>query len=137
MRWCHSVGGILADNWNMVMERRLNGHQLKHLNLISRCHTASLGGTINECQQCNHLNFIYHSCRNRHCPSCGSSKRDLWIERQQSYLLNVSYYHVVFTMPSELNNLCMYEPRIMYDLLFHASWKTLQLFADDHKYLGT
>lgn len=136
MKWRHSVGGILADNWNHVMSSGFNGHQLKHLHLISRCHTPSLGGSLIECQDCNTHEYIYHSCRNRHCPSCGGSKRDAWIERQQSYLLDTSYYHVVFTIPQELNILCMYAPRIMYDLLFRASWKTIQTFAADHKYLG-
>ena len=136
MRWKHTVGGILADNWKTVDNSRLNGHQLKHLNLISRCHTPSLGGTLNECQDCDAENYIYHSCRNRHCPSCGISKVGQWVQRQQSYLLDTSYYHVVFTLPKELNQLCMYKPRIMYDALFHASWKTLHTFANDHKFLG-
>ena len=136
MKWSHSVGGILADNWDIVLDNKLNGHQLKHLDQLSRCHTASLGGTVNECQQCSEVSYIYHSCRNRHCPSCGASKRDEWIERQQSYLLDTSYYHVVFTMPQDLNIMCMYAPRVMYDLLFRASWKTIQTFANDHKYLG-
>jgi len=136
LRWRHTVGGILADNWTMVMDGGFNGHQLKHLNLISRCHTASLGGTINECQDCNEQSYIFHSCRNRHCPSCGGSKRDQWIQKQQSYLLDTSYYHVVFTIPRELNTICMYAPRVMYDLLFHASWQTIRTFGNDHKYLG-
>ena len=136
MRWRHTVGGILADNWKLVLNNNLNGHQLKHLNQISRCHTASLGGTVNECQECNDISYSYHSCRNRHCPSCGGSKRNEWIKRQQSYLLDTPYYHVVFTMPQELNILCMYAPRLMYDTLFKASWKTIQIFANDHKYLG-
>jgi len=136
LKWQHTIGGILADNWSMVQNMGLNGHQLKHLHLISRCHTPSLGGTLIECIDCNSHQYRYHSCRNRHCPSCGSSKRDAWIERQQSHLLDTSYYHVVFTMPHELNTLCMYQPRLMFNLLFTASWRTIQTFAADHKYLG-
>ena len=136
MKWRHTLGGILADNWTLVRNNNLNGHQLKHLNQISRCHTPSLGGTVNECLECSELSYTYNSCRNRHCPSCGGSKRDQWIQRQQSYLLDTAYYHVVFTMPKELNTLSMYAPRIMYDTLFTASWKTIQTFASDRKYLG-
>ena len=136
MKWQHTVGQILSNHWEQVLSNNLNGHQLKHLHQISRCHTASLGGSVHECQKCDELSYTYHSCRNRHCPSCGGSRRDEWIERQQSYLLDTSYYHVVFTIPSELNTLCMYQPRIIYDTLFHASWKTIQTFASDHKYLG-
>jgi len=90
MKWTHTVGSILADNWKLVRGNNLNGHQLKHLNLMSRCHTASLGGTVNECQKCSEISYTYHSCRNRHCPSCGGSKREQWIERQQSYLMDTS-----------------------------------------------
>lgn len=136
MKWTHTIGEILADNWSTVQDIGLNGHQLRHLNNISRCHTSSLGGTLLECQKCGHHNYIFHSCRNRHCPSCQGSKIEDWIKRQQSYLLDVPYYHVVFTMPSDLNQLCLHKPRIMYDVLFKASWKTLQIFAADQKYLG-
>jgi len=136
MRWKHSLSQILACNWNTVCDIGLNGHQLKHLNLISRCHSPSLGGTLNECQDCKNSNYIYHSCRNRHCPSCGVSKTEDWIKRQQAYLINTSYYHVVFTLPCELNQICLFKPKVIYDLLFKASWKTLQVFANDHKYLG-
>lgn len=136
MRWKHTLGGILADHWNLVLDCGLNGHQLKHLNLISRCHTPSLGGSVDECLECHENKYTYHSCRNRHCPSCGVGKQDQWIDKQQEYLLDTSYFHVVFTIPSELNILCLYAPRIIYDLLFQASWQTIQTFAKDHEFLG-
>lgn len=82
------------------------------------------------------MQYKYHSCRNRHCPSCQGSKREQWIKRQQKYLLDVPYFHVVFTLPEELRPLCLFKPRIMYDLLFKASWETIATLSKDHKYLG-
>lgn len=88
------------------------------------------------CKDCNHLQYRYHSCRNRHCPSCQGSKREEWIARQQKYLLDVPYFHVVFTLPQELRQLCLYKPRLMYKLLFKASWETINTLSKDNKNLG-
>jgi hypothetical protein len=82
------------------------------------------------------LQYKYHSCRNRHCPSCQGSKREQWIERQQKYLLDVPYFHVVFTLPEELRSLCLLNPKAMYNLLFKASWETIKTLSKDVKYLG-
>lgn len=102
---------------------------------ISKCHTAALGGLVLNCTKCGHLQYKYHSCRNRHCPSCQGSKREEWIKRQQKYLLDVPYFHVVFTLPSELRSMALHEPRIIYNLLFKASWETITTLSKDSKYL--
>jgi len=88
------------------------------------------------CLDCNHLQYKYHSCRNRHCPSCQGSKREDWINRQQEVLLDVPYFHVVFTLPAELRSLCLYQPKAIYNLLFKASWQTIATLSKDKKYLG-
>jgi len=88
------------------------------------------------CQDCSHIQYKYHSCRNRHCPSCQGGKREEWIVRQQQYLLDVPYFHVVFTLPSELRPLCMHKPRLLYNLLFRASWETIATLSKDKKHLG-
>ena len=82
------------------------------------------------------MQYKYHSCRNRHCPSCQGKKVDKWISKQQESLLDVPYFHVVFTLPKELRTLCLHKPRIMYSLLFRASWETINTLAGDSKYLG-
>ena len=136
MRWKHTIGDILSSNQKTIEHLSLNGHQRKHLGQLARCHTDASGGTRIDCNTCGHKHYIYLSCRNRHCPSCQGSRRDEWISRQQQYLLDVPYYHCVFTMPHELNQHCMRFPAIMYNLLFEASWATIQTFANDRKYLG-
>lgn len=136
MRWKYTIGDILSQNQDIIDKLDLNGHQRKHFSQLSRCHTDASGGVRIDCKSCGHKHYIYYSCRNRHCPSCQGSKRDQWIARQQKYLLDVPYYHVVFTMPHLLNSLCLYAPKIMYNLLFASSWETLQVFAKDKKYLN-
>src|SRR5690606_31984664 len=78
----------------------------------------------------------YNSCRNRHCPKCQGHKREQWIRAREEELLNVPYFHVVFTLPSELNHLCLYEPKLLYGLLFKTSWEVIAGFASNPKFLG-
>jgi hypothetical protein len=109
---------------------------LSVFNAIEQCRTAALGGHVDQCDRCHHLRISYNSCRNRHCPKCQSTNREKWIEAQQHNLLDVSYFHVVFTLPHELNTCCLHHPAEMYNLLFEASKQTICTFADDPKHLG-
>jgi len=108
------------------------------LNAISRCRTASLGYHLYRCSDkvCDHKKMQYHSCRNRHCPHCGNAKKEDWIEARLRELLPCKYYHVVFTLPHELNGMVMGNRRAMYNLLLEASAYTLSVFARDPKHLG-
>ena len=135
MRWEHTIGDILSSNQKTIENLSLNGHQRKHLSQLARCHTDASGGSRIDCNSCGHKHYIYLSCRNRHCSSCQGSKREQWIAKQQQYLLDVPYFHCVFTMPHELNQLCLRFPAVMYNLLFEVSWATIQTFASDRKYL--
>ena len=137
MKWKCSVGKIINDNWLVIRGSPLfNGFQLRHLNQLQNCRTAALGGHVNICDDCGYYRINYNSCRNRHCPTCQGLKREEWILRQEANLLNVPYFHVVFTLPSELNGLCLAHPRLMYQTLFRCSWQTIQAFAKDPKFLG-
>ena len=78
----------------------------------------------------------YNSCRNRHCPKCQGTEREKWIQAREAELLPVAYFHVVFTLPDTLNRLCLYKPRLLYDLLFTTSWCVLNSFGHDSKWLG-
>lgn len=109
---------------------------LKVLDALERCRTADLGGHIDGCSSCGHLRISYNSCRNRHCPKCQNTHRERWIQGRQGDLLPVSYFHVVFTLPSELNTYCLNNPKALYDLLFLASKQTIEAFACDPKHLG-
>ena len=114
----------------------LNTWQLRTLSAIKRCRTAALGGHIDACDSCGNITISYNSCRNRHCPKCQSEKREEWIQAREAELLPVPYFHVVFTLPSELNSLAMHEPRAVYDALFAATWQTVAVFAKDEKHLN-
>jgi hypothetical protein len=85
-------------------------HQQKTLRAITRCRTAALGGPVDGCDKCGNITVSYNSCRNRHCPKCQGHKRVEWIEKRQQDLLPCTYYHVVFTLPSELNPLALHSP---------------------------
>jgi hypothetical protein len=109
---------------------------LSVLNALEKCRTASLGGHVDGCDNCGHLRISYNSCRNRHCPKCQQVNKERWIMARQQQLLPVSYFHVVFTLPQELNTWCLHYPKQMYDLLFAASQQTINTFAHDEKHLG-
>jgi len=108
------------------------------LSKIQRCRTAEIGFHYYACNQdsCDHKEIMYHSCRNRHCPNCGNSKKEEWIESRLKELLPCKYYHVVFTLPHQLNAIIMGNRKVMFDLLFTASSYTLLKFASDPQYIG-
>jgi len=104
-------------------------HQQKTLRAISQCRTAALGGHVDVCTDCGTVKISYNSCRNRHCPKCQGHKREEWIQRREADLLPCTYYHVVFTLPQELNGLALHQPKAVYDCLFLSAWATLNLFG--------
>lgn len=85
---------------------------------------------------CESPQYRYHSCRNRHCPQCGALRKEEWIGASTQELLPVKYYHVVFTLPHELNSLVLGNRRALYKLFFDASAQTLLGFAKDRQYIG-
>lgn len=115
-----------------------NVHVQKVLQRLTMCRTASLGFHLYRCsdEQCGYIKYQYHSCRDRHCPNCGAIKKQEWIEARTQELLPVKYYHVVFTLPHELNSVVMGHRKLLFQLLFDASAQTLLCFANDPEYLG-
>ncbi len=106
------------------------------LHAIANCRTAALGGHIDACDSCGHIRISYNSCRNRHCPKCQGTQRERWIQARQQQLLPVKYFHVVFTLPQELNSYCLRYPAPLYNLLFACSKATIETFAAGSKHLG-
>jgi hypothetical protein len=102
---------------------------LKTLRAIKLCRTSSLGGHVDACQDCGSIQVSYNSCRNRHCPKCQGHKRAAWIQKRETEILPTTYFHVVFTLPSELNSLAMHQPKSVYDALFESAWQTLEKFG--------
>jgi hypothetical protein len=115
---------------------RLTWQQLKVLRAIEHCRTAALGGHLDRCSRCGHRAISYNSCRNRHCPKCLTNARDRWLADRQKELLNVGYFHVVFTLPHDLSWLALHNQKVVYRLLFQASAETLLEIAADPKQLG-
>lgn len=115
-----------------------NSHVQNVLQRLKICRTASLGYHVYRCdnEECGHIKYQYHSCRDRHCPNCGAIKKQQWIDARMQELLPVKYYHVVFTLPHELNGLVLGHRKLLFKLLFDASAGTLLCFAKDPKYLG-
>lgn len=135
MQKCLEVADILQKIWPNKDALKLNGWQIRTLDAVRRCRTAALGGHIDACDGCGNVSISYNSCRNRHCPKCQGDKREDWIAAREVELLPVPYFHVVFTLPSELNQVALYEPKIIYDTLFEAAWQTLETFGKNPKYL--
>jgi Putative transposase/Transposase zinc-binding domain len=113
-------------------------HTLRTLGAIEHCRTAYLGGHLDKCDNssCGHIRISYNSCRNRHCPRCQSTNKERWIQDRQADLLPCTYYHLVFTMPHEINTFCMQHPKELYNILFAASKETVEAFGRDPKHLG-
>jgi hypothetical protein len=110
--------------------------QRKVLRDIICCRTAALGGHKQKCDRCGHEQISYNSCRNRHCPQCQAAARARWLEAREQDLLDVAYFHVVFTLPAEIAPLALQNKRAIYGILFRAVATTLQTIARDPKHLG-
>ena len=117
-------------------KHRLPYHFYKVMHAIENCRTSKLGGHVDECTKCGHIKISYNSCRNRHCPKCQAYAREEWVEDRIKDLLPVGYFHVVLTIPQELNPLVLRNQKVMYDILFKAGSETLLELARDMKHLG-
>ncbi len=115
---------------------RLCGVQHRALRAIERCRTAALGGELRQCDACGERRYVYHSCRNRHCPKCQTLAKERWLVARRAELLPVPYYHLVFTLPHELNALAQGNPRTLYTMLFAAASETLVEFGRNPRWLG-
>ena len=115
---------------------RLSAQQKRVVNALVSCRTAALGGFKTCCEHCGAVTIQYASCRNRHCPKCQTLAQTRWVERQCAELLDIAYWHVVFTLPHELNPLAQGNPALIYRLLFNAASKTLLEFGRNPRWLG-
>ena len=115
---------------------RLCTVQHRALRAIERCRTAALGGELRQCDACGERRYVYHSCRNRHCPKCQTRAKERWLSARRAELLPVPYFHLVFTLPHELNALAQGNPRTLYAMLFAATSETLLEFGRNPRWLG-
>jgi Putative transposase/Transposase zinc-binding domain len=124
----------LADIFRLYGERYRRTHPLpashrKAMRAIEVCRTQELGGHLKKCDTCGFEHPAYNSCRNRHCPKCQSLAKAKWLEKQTAELLPVGYFHLVFTLPHELNRLILAHKKILLTLLFKAVSETLLEFG--------
>ena len=96
---------------------------------LLNCRTVRLGGHVERCNNCGMVRITYHSCRNRHCPKCQHMPRERWLEKRKNEILPTSYFHVVFTLPHELNTIILNNKKVMLNSLFAAASKTLLAFG--------
>ena len=137
MKAAYELADVLQAHWPAVQHRgRYNTWQLRTMDAVRRCRSASLGGHVDGCSSCGLLRISYNSCRNRHCPKCQGKQREEWIQARDEELLPVPYFHVVFTLPDTLNQLCMHKPAVLYNLLFKTAWSVINTFGHDDKWLG-
>ena len=133
------VADILRAHEARFLEKNrswLSFQQLKVLRAIQRCRTAALGGHLDSCSQCGRQAISYNSCRNRHCPKCQTQARQRWLAAREREVLGVPYFHVVFTLPHDLNPLCQRNQSLLYNLLFRSSAAAMLEVAADPKHLG-
>jgi site-specific recombinase XerD len=135
------VADILRDHgpaWREANRGHVSLDQLKVMSAIERCRTAALGGHVARCENaaCGHTEIAYNSCRNRHCPKCQGAASRRWLADRKAELLPVPYFHVVYTLPSELRDIAYQNKRVIYDLLMKAAAETTLAIAADSKRLG-
>jgi len=111
---------------------KLTSLQIKVLGKIASCRTAALGGHEEVCDHCGAVRYSYNSCGDRHCPKCQAAKQAFWIDDLIQSTLPVKHYHIIFTVPHQLNGVCLHNQRMYYDLLFAAVWNTLRAFGYSH-----
>lgn len=138
MKPVFEVADVLHNQAHRLKELCANSWQLRTLQALSVCRTAALGGHVDVCdnQGCHKLHVSYNSCRNRHCPKCQGHKRDEWMRAREKELFLSSYYHLVFTLPDDLNRLALHQPGMVYGLLFQTAWQVVKAFAANPKFIG-
>jgi hypothetical protein len=133
------VADIFRDHgpaWRSANAGHVSLDQLKVMSAIEHCRTAALGGHVERCENCAHTVIAYNSCRNRHCPKCQGAAAKEWLAEREAELLPVPYFHVVFSLPSQIADIAYQNKATIYDLLFKASSETMLTIAADPKHLG-
>ena len=116
-------------------QKSLPNHHLRTLHALQRCRTEAMGGRVEHCDQCGHEQIVYNSCRNRHCPKCGSLDREKWLINREADFLPVNYMHVVFTLPDKLNHLFLHHQIDCYNILFRIVNRIMNGFAANPEFL--
>lgn len=130
-----AIGQIIDAQWSYILDNN-NSYQVRTMDAIRRCRTASLGGHAYQCNRCAKVHIRYNSCRNRHCSQCQNTQREEWVLAQERKVIETDYYHIVFTLPSSIHEVCMAYPREMYAMVMRTAWQVIDGFGWNQKYLG-
>lgn len=128
--------------WNFSYEdfrssgQHLSDVQQKASRAIINCKSGTLGCNISRCLDCGHTEFHNNSCRNRNCPNCQAVLKEIWVDKRRAEVIDAPYFHVVFTLPHELNPLLYCNQELLYSLLHRCCAETLLELSSDKKYLG-
>ena len=110
--------------------------QKKTSRAIMNCKSGRLGMNISQCPDCGHLEFHNNSCRNRNCPNCQAVNKEVWVDKRRAEVIDTPYFHVVFTLPHELNPLVYCNQQLLYALLHRCCAQTLLELSSNEKWLG-
>src|SRR5688572_3016732 len=135
------VADIFRDHgaaWRRANAGHVSLGQLKVMSAIERCRTAALGGHVARCENgaCGHTVIAFNSCRDRHCPKCQGGAARKWLAEREAELLEVGYFHLVFTLPAAIANIAWQNKTVVYNILFKAAAETTLTIAADSKHLG-
>ncbi len=125
-----------ANGFFSVRRESMSSHKRRVATRIETCRTPRLGGHKHSCNECDHAEISYNSCRDRHCPKCQGTASNAWLNARQADLLPVEYFHVVFTVPTGIAEIALQNKRAMYGILMRTTMETLKQIAADPKHLG-
>ena len=127
------VGHVVDQFWDAFNKKYSpNSYALRTLYALRVCRTSALGYHKERCDNCTKIRISYNSCRNRHCPKCQAAKQAIWVEDTSERIIDTKYFHVVFTLAHELNEICLLDSKSFYSALFASAWNTLQTFGYTH-----
>ena len=113
-----------------------NERQAKAVHHIINCKTGAYGANISMCNKCGHIQYHNNSCRDRSCPMCQAISNELWVDAQNEHVLDIDYYHLVFTVPSELNSLIYCNQKELYSLFFQSVSETVIELSENPAHMG-
>ena len=110
--------------------------QRKAAHAILNCKSGRLGVNLSQCTDCGHVEIHNNSCRNRNCPNCQAVLKEIWVDKRKAEVIDTPYFHVVFTLPHQLNSLIYCNQKLLYGLLHRCCAETLLELSADKKWLG-
>ncbi|MDD3300934.1 MAG: IS91 family transposase [Bacteroidales bacterium] len=118
------------------LQYHMSKDQYKAFNHIKRCRTEELGYHKILCESCGFEKITYNSCKDRHCPLCQSFKKEQWTNDRKSEVLGSKYFHVVLTLPKELDNIVLQNKRVLFSIMFKAAGEAIKKLCEDKKFMG-